>query len=265
MPYWRKREDYNFPKDLPDYYWAWEFLRRNRDYRKDWNAALSRFPEGREATTLSAHSSFDPDSSDFYLPVAEKDKWSLTWGLVNPNTDRPKFLSLAISFGKVNLIPDVNQLPPGWVIDRSPIANVPEYLPAVIRFGNVNFFRAELVQQEPNGLRYPWAVFDLELPLKPQVARVLKILQDYQAVHMKDMHKVNPRRIKHHTDLWPHYLRLLDADLDGRTPKQIATALEEEEDGIDEKKVWDRLKAAKKLTKPRGYLDIVLSPPRTPK
>lgn len=225
MPDWCNPADYHFPHDLPDYYWAWEFLRRNPDYRKDWESALSRFLKG----TVITRRSRDPDTPDFYLPVAEKEKWSLGWGLVNPNTDRPSYLSLAISYA------------------------------------TVNFVTGNKVQLVPNGLRYPWAVFDLELPLKPQVARVLKILQDYQAVHMKDLHKVKPRRIKHHPNLWPDYLRLLDADLDGRTLKQIATALEEEEDGIDEKKVWDRLKAAKKLTKPPGYLDIVLSPPRTPK
>jgi len=179
--------------------------------------------------------------------------------LVNPNTDRPSYLSLAISFGKVNFVPDTNQLAPGWGIDQLPITDAPEYLPAVIRFGNVNFVRAELVQREPNGLRYPWAVFDLELPLKPQVDRVLKTLKSLQAVH-----EVKPRKIKHHCELWPLYLRLLDADLDKRTPKQIANALEEE-DGIDEKKVWDQLQAAKRLTKPDGYLPIVLSPPRTRK
>jgi len=258
MPDWRKPADYPFPKDRPVHYWAWEFLRRNPDYRKDWDGALSRFLEGTEPIMLSAHASFDPNAPDFYLPVAEKDKWSLGWGLVNPNTDRPRFLSLAISYGKASFVPDVNQLAPGWVIDRLPITDAPEYLPAVIRVGNVNFFRAELVQREPNGLRYPWVVFDLELLLQPQIDRALKMLKDIQV-----RREIKPRNIKHHLELWPRYLRLLDADLDKRTPKQIAKALEKEEDGIDEKRVWDQLQAARKLTKPDGYLTIVLAPPRS--
>jgi hypothetical protein len=53
---------------------------------------------------------------------------------------------------------------------------------------------------------------------------------------------------------------LLDADLDKRNPKQIAIALQEEIDGIDEKKVWDQLKSAKKMIQPDGYMTIFLTP-----
>ena len=72
---------------------------------------------------------------------------------------------------------------------------------------------------------------------------------------------IKPHRSTHHRDLWPDYLRLLDADLDGRTPKQIADALQKQIYGLDERKVWDRLRAARKMTDPGGYLSIFLSTP----
>ncbi|HLX08978.1 MAG TPA: hypothetical protein VKY89_14080, partial [Thermoanaerobaculia bacterium] len=70
---------------------------------------------------------------------------------------------------------------------------------------------------------------------------------------------IKPRRIKHHRQLWPLYLRLLDAEIDGRTPKQIADALESEIDDLDRRKVADSLQAARKLTEQEGYLSIFLS------
>lgn len=36
MPHWKKAEDYSFTKSLSREQWAWEFLRRNNDYRREW-------------------------------------------------------------------------------------------------------------------------------------------------------------------------------------------------------------------------------------
>ena len=38
MPDWRHAEDYAFTADLTRHQWAWEFLRRNPDYRREWAA-----------------------------------------------------------------------------------------------------------------------------------------------------------------------------------------------------------------------------------
>jgi hypothetical protein len=38
MPDWRHAEDYAFTADLTRHQWAWEFLRRNPDYRRQWAA-----------------------------------------------------------------------------------------------------------------------------------------------------------------------------------------------------------------------------------
>jgi hypothetical protein len=46
---------------------------------------------------------------------------------------------------------------------------------------------------------------------------------------------------------------LLEAELDGRTPKPIADALDSEIDGLDEKWFWDQLQAARKLLRPEEY------------
>jgi hypothetical protein len=71
---------------------------------------------------------------------------------------------------------------------------------------------------------------------------------------------IEPRLVKHRRDLWPHYLRLLDADLDDRSPAQIAEALGPEfTDGLSDSKVWDQLQKAREMTRPSGYLSIFRS------
>jgi hypothetical protein len=35
-PDWRRRETYEYTRGLPRRGWAWEFLRRNPDYRREW-------------------------------------------------------------------------------------------------------------------------------------------------------------------------------------------------------------------------------------
>lgn len=238
LPNWRKASDYHFPLDFPDRRWAWEFLRRNPEYQKDFASALSRFlsktdefggsaadiPEllrrGGTLAMTGAGWNSDPMDPGFYLPVDEKDRWGLHFGLLNPATDAPSHLTFNSGVGRVRFLA-----------------------------------KGELLEGE--GLDYPWVKFDLHLPLKPQFDAAAGFIE-----RIRDHLKIKPRRAKHHRKLWSHYLRLLDADLDERTPKQIADALDRQStsSGLDERKVWNQLRAARAMTQPKGYLSIFLSP-----
>jgi Family of unknown function (DUF6499) len=218
LPNWRNAAEYDFPPGFPHIRWAWEFLRRNPEYRKDWATALARFRESPDdfGYDPAAPESANPEHPNFCLLMDEKDKWHLGH-MVNPAVAYPDWLSFTLQFG---------------------------YLYTFHIGGPV----------EPKGARYPWAFFNLNLPLKPQLETVGRMLASAQK-----RQGIKPRRPKHHRQLWPFYLRLLDAEIDGRTPKQIADALENEIDGLDEKKVWDSLKAARRMTEQEGYLSIFLS------
>ena len=41
MPDWRKPEDYEYLKSIDRHEWAWEFLRRNHEYRKAYFAVIA--------------------------------------------------------------------------------------------------------------------------------------------------------------------------------------------------------------------------------
>jgi hypothetical protein len=232
LPDWRNPDDYRFPRNFPAFRWAWEFLRRNPDYRKDWSAALSRFHSktgefqehkdwmdrlrrGEHLVLPGELGTEDPDDPLFYLPVGEVEKWGLRV-LVNPFTDHPADLGFH----------------PGGIL-------------RVMKEGE---------SLKSRGPAYPIVVFDLHYHLKPQLEALIPRLE-----HVRKSLGIELKQARHHRELWQRYLRLLDADLDGRTPRQIADVLQHEEIGVHEGKVWDRLQAAKKITRPEEYLSILKS------
>lgn len=234
MPDWRNASHYSFPADFPDYRWVWEFLRRNPEYRRDWEGALARFLSGSgEFAPVDDLKSFlesggtltgtgenwtsNPTDPNFFLPVDERERWQLKAGLLNPATDNPTNLHFALGFGTVH-------------------------------------FMRKGASLQSRGPKYPIVEFDLHLPLRPQLEAIIEPME-----HARGHFNIKPRTPKHHRKLWPRYLRLLDADLDGRTPKQIADALVTEIDNTNEARIWEQLKAAKKLIQPDGYLSIFLS------
>jgi hypothetical protein len=235
LPDWRNPDDYRFPRNFPADRWAWEFLRRNPDYRKEWSAVLSRFRSKTgefqehedwikrlrrgEHLVLTAELPTDnPDDPVFYLPVDEVEKWGLRV-LVNPFTDDPGELGFHPGYGIMR------------VMEKGALL-------------------------KSRGPAYPIVVFDLRYQLKPQFEAFASRLEH---VRKSLGIKLKQTKHKHHRNLWARYLRLLDADLDERPPRQIADVLQYEDVGVNEGKVWDQLQAAKKMTQPEGYLSILLS------
>ena len=237
MTDWHRPEDYEFPSGFPDYRWAWEFLRRNPDYRREWEEALAYAQSEEWRAELSESFSqrlmrlLRGERVSFYFPpkiddpldpaffLPPKGKWRLK-SLVNPVTDHPDRLDFDPGF-----LPTIRVVVEGEA-DSTP----------------------------GRGADYPLVEFNLRFPLKPQLAAAAKDLQFWQAIR-----GVKPKNVKHHRGLWPHYLRLLDAALDDRTPRQVADVLQHEIDGINEGKIWDQLQAARGMAEPDGYLSIFLS------
>jgi hypothetical protein len=44
---WRDGSSYEYTEEHTRELWAWEFLRRNEDYVKDWNVTLEKFVQDR--------------------------------------------------------------------------------------------------------------------------------------------------------------------------------------------------------------------------
>ena len=85
---WRNTGDYEFTNSLSDEGWAWEFLRRNENYIKDWKKWLRWHVLAKKA------SKDDINKSKFRVnkPILSQ-KWGLHYGFVNPGTDNPHYLN----------------------------------------------------------------------------------------------------------------------------------------------------------------------------
>lgn len=275
MPNWRNPDEYPSPGSLSDVYWAWEFLRRNPDYREEWKGALRRWErslsqEDRELRREQEQARrehpekaedrlwvlcegpsglktymvvLDPLSPHFILMSSTIQARVRRWGLagyVNPDVDRPMCIF------------------DGWTPSdhHEPLRIRPKTV-----MGNDSFHLFNPPKRVYFDLRFHEVAvpFNLRLPIDYQlkvVKAMLKGLQkSYKALGGKLQKPNRPRK------LWPLYLRLLDGSADGATYEEMAEVVFPEEhrsaDCDAVKKVDDTLQAARKMTQPSGYLKLL--------
>lgn len=84
QPDWRNPQDYTFAEKLDGPGWAWEFLRRNLNYRQDWDIASERqiqFDQFQKGSQFNTHNNpfamFDPPLAAGQTPV----QWILQSGV----------------------------------------------------------------------------------------------------------------------------------------------------------------------------------------
>jgi len=183
---WWKPKDYSFTKKLDPLGWAWEFLRRNPDYRVDfekelpgyleWCEKMSSGPPMQELVGDKAER-IGPEHPRFEISGSIDagiyyNKWGLV-GLLNPDTDKPHYLGSAFAM--------------------------------LLSGGGDRFFKND--PAGPRRWRNEW--FDLSLPIKPQIEAVRQELLREQR-YQRDNKGLKVRRPKSHLQNWTLYLRLLD-------------------------------------------------------
>lgn len=77
---WKNEDEYKYMDNHTPELWAWEFLRRNPEYQKDWNDTLKMFKKDGHPTEK--------------LPFkGARAKWGLYFDeIINPNLDKPPIL-----------------------------------------------------------------------------------------------------------------------------------------------------------------------------
>jgi hypothetical protein len=98
---WRDPKEYEFRSNvwpgIEEEFWAWEFLRRNINYQKDWNKELKFFQSS------SSEPIGNIESSSFFLEPQQNDcrkKWGIYY-FINPNTDNPDMLFFDAGYGRI--------------------------------------------------------------------------------------------------------------------------------------------------------------------
>lgn len=281
MPNWRYPDEYPSPKKLTHREWAWEFLRRNPDYRKEWEEALrdwerdlpdwqrelkerlealrrdhpgaevelrlriedDSLPPGRKSFLMAP----DPLSPRFIITgskvLPKASRWGL-WGFVNPDLDSPRspFPGNVSSEYHEQCFPVAATAIPFMSEDPSRLSDPPRKVGLVCR-------PHEVV-----------VGFNLRLPIDHQLKRAKRLLQRLQTSYRQQLGgKV--QSVKRHREKWPLYLRTLDARSAHASYKEIAEELFPPErrsaDSDGEKMVDNALRAARRMTKPSGYLKLL--------
>jgi len=192
---WRRLEEYDFCDALTREQWAWEFLRRNRDYRREWR----RFIETWRALEADYGR---PPNRDFCAWKNDPRAWvpAEECGEGDCRIDGGKVLiecALGARWGFHKFPPDP--------ADDDPVGEgrltwrplPPEPLP-------------EAGQAWRPGLETMALVFDLSLPLKSQLEQARRQLQ-MEAARRRRQGLV-PKRVATLKEEWKGLLRLIDAE-----------------------------------------------------
>jgi type VI secretion system activator RovC-like protein/transcriptional regulator len=210
--------------------WAWEFLRRNADYQREWEQLLAR----GAADEIIRQEGFTRDHPHLYIysqPYSQPPLESQKWGLVvycNPKTPQPRSLCFPRSFGRIISGSQLKYLqrksgpPDPMVIKRS------------IRGGLLEHFRRDttVTRHDLRRQSYPlWleqeqaaAIFDLSQPLDPQLKVVGASLRRHQK-NYREKDEIAYKVPRRHVENWVRYLRALDARAAGASLDDIAEVL----------------------------------------
>lgn len=209
MPRWQHPQDYAYTDSLESSGWAWEFLRRNPDYRHDFDECVSRDKAwvnaggGRD----NAHAIFDPPKKRGESTSVWRARVVIRGGVGTPRPIRPS-VYYAKKWGLV-----VMTNPSG---DSAPTFTSSGH-PRLLRHCDVDelFNYPEPYDDEDPGPDWasqdgPVRAFTLDLrkPLDPQIAalRPLFALEKDRAAD-----SIETERVRFEPDRWTSLLRLLDA------------------------------------------------------
>jgi hypothetical protein len=260
----RWREQYASAPRLPRFFWAWQFLRRNPEYRMDWNTALARVKaapnpeEGmmtvryRTRTTYSAGMApafidllggrlvcpLPPGTLEPIYDPRGRERWGLLCGYLDPESMWPESLRFVRTCGALTT--------------AAAIRNDQENLAPEVRDGHV------------------LATFDLSRDLEAQLRIVRRGLRSLQRTSASGRPMGTPRP---QLRLLRFQLFLLDAKEQGASLGDLAEAFHvvdpisspgrarnRKTPELDERILGERLAAARQRREPRnpgGYLELV--------
>jgi hypothetical protein len=203
MKDWRDSANYTFAGRLSREQWAWEFLRRNPDYRREWQAFLATWEALESAYGKPPQRDFnawkrDPrawvhaadcpagecrvDQDKVLIECALGARWGFYKFPVDPNDDDP------VGAGRLT-----------WrEVDTEEVIEVGLHDEAYL---GTDAARIAIG-------------FDLSLPLRPQMERAKRYLQMTQRQRVRDG-RVRPASVALHRARWTRLLRLLDAEAAG--------------------------------------------------
>jgi Family of unknown function (DUF6499) len=255
---WRTGLGYPDPETASTVQWAWEFLRRNQEYRKDYlwikhHPAYSECPLDQQ---MAEWFNCDPPA----LPGESLDSWQTrVWAQLVPGQRYGRGFPASACAEKWGLIrgilpdPDNNA---AWQEDDFEISGHMLRSSAArdLRSGEKMNFVTPMTRHADELL----TIFDLTQPIKPQINAAARLLGELQANGILKGLFENPNRRGRGPISLLRYLRLLDAEQANAEPREVTEVLYP---NVSNKyptfnatqRAKDDLKAARVL-RDRGYL-----------
>jgi hypothetical protein len=226
VPDWCDATAYPEPDEISDRLWRWEFIRRMPDYREAWDRAsrdeYERHCRMAEQAGRDKSRILQPDDRYFVINFA-------VWNNPAQYQDLIKY--------KINPFYNPRVVVPRLFRDGPPIMSDP-----FPRYGDEQggcFLSQPQTESrsDPVGIPPGWTIvhFDLTEPLDIQLDRARKRLQKVQEDFLKevgftDRFKQKSAR-RQRKDMWPLYLRVLDARDAGASYEVIGRRLKGIDDG----------------------------------
>ena len=229
LPDWDDAKAYPKPKDLDWRQWAWQFLRRNPEYQKDyesWRALLDtlpadcnrlprddmRFyvcdPPAKAGETYKEYANRRAGGGWRRTPRAEAlpEKYGFGFGV-------PQRLAGTHRWSGLGLVPPEQEIFPSTFLT----GDIVRWLDHVPEVPNYKY-------QLHVGKFEAWVRFNLEWPIDIQLRRTKQVLEE-QKLALKELDDLEPIENRNQIDKFPYYIRLLDADASGVDAKTIAAVL----------------------------------------
>jgi len=216
MPDWKKKEEYDFTQSLDRSGWAWEFMRRNKLYKSDWEEASA--------------------GGVVYQPPKNEGETDQVWMVrVSLSGHHPMKVVKTTTFARK------------WRM-RPPIlnpyaSNAPKFDIAYPKIVGYEEMREYFEDEEPFlPLRnFAVLVFDLTREMSAQLAYANARLHE-ASKELKKIEIFKPKNIL--PGKWKNCLRLLDAEMANATSKEIRSVIKQyhpaSENPLDKKTAADK-------------------------
>jgi hypothetical protein len=223
---WRNPEHYEYTNGYTNQLWAWEFLRRNAEYKKDWQAALTKYWEEKpssERPQKQGGNYSDTYRDPPFITTATK-KWPLPC-LMNPSRRETPFTMFGdlmpphfLLMGKQHPLYKTMVIPPSRILGDDELA----------------------------------VIIDVGMPIPLQIKAITDWLDSKATKPVKQK--------KTHKSKWIRYLRVFDANVAGVTrdvaSNIIFTDIAEQSSKSMRLAHWDdTLKQAKRMVT-KGYKNL---------
>ena len=215
LPDWRDASAYSHldPETTTGAQWAWEFLRRNENYQKDyaqWAKVPKRGPESVAyiKAMLERHIQEGKplEGQHFENPVhviGRKYGLQTMFGVIpDPANDKPRLMFEPLFFSMTDWLYEqkINQASADLGLPRS--ASTPPLQEGEVRL-----------------------IIDVRYPIKRQINQAMPMLKDLQKSLLSNASDKRPGGKK--VRLYQNYLRVLDADVSRATPKEMEVIFSE--------------------------------------